>query len=242
MNIGNAFSFVFEDEEWVSKILVGALITLIPIFGGFALMGYGIAVVRNVKSGSTRPLPDWNDLGGYFMDGLMFWLVNLIYSLPILILMCPIALVWILPAVAGEQEDLTAALTGVAGVLSAGLGCLAVLYGILLGLLTPVLQIRYAEFGEIGACLRLGEVFRFLTAHIGGVVISQVILLVVGAVVGSVVGGMATFLGMIPICGWIVAVALGLLMVPVSVWLTVFAGHMYGHVGWQAEVPPTSMI
>jgi hypothetical protein len=31
-------------------------------------------------------------------------------------------------------------------------------------------------------------------------------------------------------------------MVPVSVWLTVFAGHMYGQVGWQAKVPPTSMI
>jgi hypothetical protein len=88
----------------------------------------------------------------------------------------------------------------------------------------------------------LGEVFRFLTAHIGGVVVSQVILLVVGVIVGSVVGGMATLLSVIPICGWIVAVALGLLMVPVSVWLTVFAGHMYGQVGWQAEAPPTSMI
>ena len=39
MDIGKAFGFVFEDEQWVSKILLGAAIMLIPIFGLFALIG-----------------------------------------------------------------------------------------------------------------------------------------------------------------------------------------------------------
>ena len=93
MDIGQAFSFVFEDEEWIVKILLGAVLMLIPIFGQCALMGYGIAIVRNVKAGEPRPLPDWGNLGEYFMDGLMFWVATLIYALPIFILICPIVLV-----------------------------------------------------------------------------------------------------------------------------------------------------
>jgi len=218
MDIGEALGFVFEDEEWVKKILLGALITLIPIFGQFALVGYAIVVIRNVMAGEPRPLPAWDDLGSYFMDGLMFWIATLVYTLPLLILVCPIMVVWLLPALAGEQEDLMAILAGVSGIVSLGLGCLASLYGILLALLTPVLRIRYAETGEIGPCLRFGEVFRFLFANIGNVIISQLLVWLAGMVMMSVVGGLS----------------FGLLVLPVSAWLAVFSGHLYGQIGHQA--------
>ena len=235
MDIGKALNFVFEDEDWVSKLMLGAVITLIPIFGWFALMGYAIAVIRNVMAGNPRPLPAWDDLGRYFMDGLMFWVAALIYALPFLILICPIAVVWLVPTLAGEQEDLTAILTAVSGLVSAGLGCLAFLYGILLALLTPVLQIRYAETGEIGACLRFAEVFRFLFANIGSILIAQVLVWVAGVIVGGVLSGLAGALSIVPVCGWILAAVAGLLMLPISAWLTVFSGHLYGQIGRQAR-------
>jgi hypothetical protein len=238
MDIGKAIGFVFEDEEWVSKILLGAVIMLIPILGGFALMGYAIAVTRNIMAGAPRPLPAWEDLGRYFMDGLMFWLATLLYVLPFLVIVCPITAVWLLPALAGEEEDLMAILAGISGVVSVGLGCLAALYGILLALLMPVLQIRYAETGELGGCLRLGEVFRFLFDNIGGIIVSQLLVWVAAIVIGSVVAGLTTALAIIPICGWILGAVLGLLMLPVSVWLTVFSGHLYGQIGRQAGVAP----
>ena len=222
MDIGKAFGFVFEDEEWVKTILLGALISLIPIFGQFAILGYGIAVIRNVMAGAPRPLPDWNDLMRHFVDGLMFWIATLIYALPFLVVICPIMVIWLLPALAGEQEDLMNVLIGVAGLVTAGPGCLAVLYGILMALLTPVLQLRYVESGEIGACLRLGEVFRFLLANIGSIIVSQLLVWVAGAVLVSVVGGL-TF---------------GLLVLPISVWLTAFSGHLYGQIGRQAGIAP----
>jgi hypothetical protein len=222
VDIGKAFSFVFEDEEWVQKILLGALISLIPIFGQFAVMGYAIAVIRNVVAGEARPLPDWQNLGQYFVDGLMLWVATFVYALPLLILICPIALVWLLPAFAAEQEDLVNILAGLAGLMSAGLGCLAVLYGILLWLLTPVVRIRYAEAGEIGACLRFGEVFRFLFANIGGILISQLLVWAVGVVLVSAVGGLT----------------LGLLVLPISFWLAIFSGHLYGQISRQAGEAP----
>ena len=57
MDIGKAFSFVFEDEEWVSKILIGGLIALIPLVGQLVVLGYALKVAQNVAQGSPRPLP-----------------------------------------------------------------------------------------------------------------------------------------------------------------------------------------
>lgn len=222
MDIGKAFSFVFEDEQWITKILLGAVITLIPIFGGFALMGYTVAVIRNLLAGHPRPLPAWDDLGRYFMDGLMVWVATLVYALPFFVFMCPIALVWILPALAGDNQNLTAILASVAGVLNIGLGCLALLYGVLLQLLTPVVQIRFAETGQISACLRFGEVFRFLSSNIGNIVISQLLFMLASMVLVSVVG----------------VLSLGLLILPVSVWLAAFSSHLYGQIGQRAGLLP----
>lgn len=238
MDIGKAFGFVFEDEEWVSKLLLGSVILLIPIFGTFVLIGYTIAIIRNVKAGEPRPLPAWQDLGRYFMDGLMFWIASLLYMLPMWILACPIAVIWGLPALAGESEDLMAILAGVSGVVSIGLACLMTLYGILLSLLTPVVQIRYAESGEIGACLRFGEVFRFLFANIGPIIISQVLMWVAGAVVGTVVSIVISIVSLIPFCGWILAPALGLLMLPFAAWLMLFSAHLYGQIAQRASMAP----
>ncbi len=231
MNIGQAISFVFDDEQWVSKLLLGAVISLIPIFGGAAVMGYAIAVLRNVRAGVQRPLPSWDRLGEYFMDGLLFWVATLIYSIPFLIFVCPIALVWILPAAAGDNQDLTTILSSIAGLVSAGLGCLSLLYAILLWVLFPVLQIRYAEYGELGACLRFGEVFQFLFRNIGSILIAQLLIWAAAFVVTTVLSGVIGVLSLVPICGWVVGSLLGLVILPVGVWLMLFAAYLYGQIG-----------
>jgi len=41
MDFGKAFSFVFEDEDWIKKIGVGGLISLIPVIGVFLVLGWG---------------------------------------------------------------------------------------------------------------------------------------------------------------------------------------------------------
>jgi hypothetical protein len=230
MDIGKAVGFVFEDEQWVNKLLLGAAVSLVPVFGGIAITGYAIAVLRNVEAGKSRPLPDWDELGQLFVDGLMFWVATLIYSIPFLILACPTALVWILPAVAADNQDLTAGLAGVAGIVTAGFGCLAFIYAIALWLLTPALQIRYAETGSLASCLRFGEVFRFLFENIGAFIIAQVLVWLAGLVVTGILGTIIGALSLIPICGWVVAAVLGLVMLPLGVWLMVFAGHLYGQI------------
>src|SRR5262245_34063546 len=68
-----AFTFVTEDPDWIKKILLGGLFTLL---GGLCLIGtpfvagYGLRVIARTARGEARPLPEWDDWGGLFMDGL----------------------------------------------------------------------------------------------------------------------------------------------------------------------------
>jgi hypothetical protein len=235
MDIGKAVTFVFEDDQWISKLLLGAAISLVPLLGAVTVTGYTITVLRNVEAGKPRPLPGWEDLVQHFVDGLTFWVATLVYSIPFIVLACPIALVWILPAVAGDNQDLTTVLASVAGILTAGLGCLALLYAVLLWLLTPALQIRYAQTENLASCLRFGEVFRFLFDNIGAVLIAQVLIWAAGLVVTSILGTIIGALSVVPICGWVIGAALGLVMLPAGVWVLVFGSHLYGQIARGAE-------
>ena len=235
MDIGKALGFVFEDEEWLTKLLLAAAISVVPFFGGVAVTGYTIAVLRNVRAGEPRPLPGWDGLGSYFVDGLMYWIATLVYSIPFLILACPIAAVWILPAVGGENQDLAGALAAVAGIATAGLGCLMLLYGALLWLLTPVLQIRYAERGSLASCLQFGDVFRLLFDNIGTILVAQVLMLVAYTVVTGDLGSVIGTLSLIPICGWIVSAVLGLALPPIVAWLMLVGSHLYGQIAQSSD-------
>lgn len=241
MNIGEAIRFVFEDEQWPGKLLLGAVLSFIPIFGGAALLGYTIAVLRNVEAGSQRPLPAWDRLGEYFVDGLLLWVALLVYAIPLLIFLCPIALAWLAPVAISENGDLSNVLAGIASLLSLGLGCLTLLYVLLLWVLTPVLRIRYAESGELASCLRFGEVFRFLFDQIGALIIAQIVIWGAGFVVTSVLGTVIGLFVLIPICGWIVATVLALVMVPAGVWVMLFGAHLYGQIGRQARMSPAAV-
>lgn len=72
VDFGRAFQFFFEDPEWQKKTLMGSLFVLLTMIlvGGPFLAGYGMQVLRRTARGESRPLPEWDDYGKYFMDGL----------------------------------------------------------------------------------------------------------------------------------------------------------------------------
>ena len=58
MDIGRSFSYILEDEDWWKKVLIGGLLTLIPIIGPFYGLGYLLEAIKNVISGREVPLPE----------------------------------------------------------------------------------------------------------------------------------------------------------------------------------------
>jgi len=237
MDIGGALGFVFEDERWVAKLALGSLILLIPIFGVFAMIGYLIGVIRNVMNGLPRPLPEWDDLGQKFVDGLLVWVAMLIYSLPMLILICPVVLVWFLPLLGGEQDELVRALSGLSMAVAVGVGCLAVLYSLLLAMVTPPVYLQYAGHGSLGACLRIGDVFRFAFRNLGSIVLFWVVYWVASLAVSLVFGLIGAVVAWIPCVGWVISMMMVLAWLPVAVWLMAFQGHLIGQIGQSAGLP-----
>lgn len=92
MDIQKSFTFPLEDEKWTNKVLVGAVISAVPILG-MAASGYGLDVIKNVVEDESRPLPTWDDIGAIFMRGLIYTIGVIVYFLPLLILGCLFAVI-----------------------------------------------------------------------------------------------------------------------------------------------------
>jgi hypothetical protein len=82
MDLGRAFSYVFDDDQWLTVILLGGLLFIVPIFGQIVLLGFMLAAARNVMQGSPNPLPRWDNLGDKFVQGLYALGIQIVYALP----------------------------------------------------------------------------------------------------------------------------------------------------------------
>ena len=90
MEFGKAFTFPFEDQEWLMKLGIAALVMLIPILGQFIVMGWALEVTRRVIQRDPQPLPDWSDFVGHLVRGLQVAVIGFVYALPIILLSsCP---------------------------------------------------------------------------------------------------------------------------------------------------------
>src|SRR5688572_3600757 len=83
-DFGKPFTYVFDDPRWLQKILIGGLFYLASflLVGWFFILGYLARVVRNIIADVTLPLPEWEDLGGFFNEGVRLFGISLIYCLP----------------------------------------------------------------------------------------------------------------------------------------------------------------
>jgi MFS family permease len=203
MDIGSAFTYVFDDEDWIKKLGIGggialAGIILSPILIGLLLFlllsGYMIEVLKNVRDGHQRPLPEWDDFGSLFKTGLFVFLIALVYNVPALLFVCASGLLSAVP----EFAELDADAANIVLIVSQCLGCIQALLSLAASILLPAGLIRYAQYGTFGSALQFGEIFSFITGNIGDYIIVVLLGLVAGfvaffGVILCVVGVFFTF-------------------------------------------------
>lgn len=184
MNIGRAFTFFLDDPEWIKKVLLGALISLIPLVGGFILLGWALAVTRNVYQGIDNPLPEWNDLGGYLVRGLIAWVGAFLWALPVVVLFIFFGIGL---AIASGSDAATT-------LLALGSICLSFLALAYLALFLPVPIARYAIKNDFGAMFEFGEILNEIRRGVGPLLTALVIWFVAAAIVAPI-GLLACFVG-----------------------------------------------
>jgi hypothetical protein len=216
---------VTEDERWLGKIGIGMAISLasfliIPIP---LLVGYLVGITRNVKKGVERPLPEWDDFGQLFKDGLAVIVGQLVYTLPFWIIVC-IAIVASLGlgglAEGNANEDMLAA-----GFMATwGLViCLSLVFAVALFFLSPALVIQYVRTNELGSMFRISEVVAIARENVGDIVIAALASFVASLVVSVVLG----LFSAIPFIGWCGGPIIGIAVGP---YLTAVTGHLYGQI------------
>ena len=93
MDFGLAFSFPFQDPDWVKKLAIAAVIGVIPLIGQIAVLGWTIMLAKRVIAGEEHPMPDWEEAGEIFTAGLKAFVIGFVYALPVLVIMFPASLV-----------------------------------------------------------------------------------------------------------------------------------------------------
>ena len=239
MDIGKSFSYPFEDDRWLSKSVIGAIVAAVPIIN-FAWAGYVIDLLRAVMAGTPKPLPEWSEFGEKWVRGAILFVASLIYSIPVLVLSCiPLTLLGGLSATQeGNLSDQAAALfTGVGGIF----GCLILIYGLFLTFIFPAIFINYARNSTFSALFEFGRIMKIISTELAMYVTAWLVSLLAGIVVGLVVGLFATILGFIPCLGWILAI---LISAVGSVYTFYIYGHLFGQVGAAQGTPlsPSSEI
>jgi hypothetical protein len=183
MDFGRALSFVRQDPGWVGKVILGSLISLVPILN-FAAYGYMLDVIRNVYEGRETPLPEWgSDFGGYFVRGLIYLVILLIYLLPVIVIYGLFVAI-----VGGTAASIDASGSEAAG---AGLGIAALCFipiifisAIVLGLLAQIAGVRYGLTQDFSAAMRFGEVWNTFRSNIGTWLMLILFLIVLQLVFG----------------------------------------------------------
>ncbi len=203
VDFGRCFTFVTEDPEWVTKILLGGLFTLLSglLVGVPFIMGYWARTMKNVAAGQPRPLPSWDDLGGIFSDGLRLLGVYLVYTLGIMLVMALVGGVVMVPLIAIGSTD------GGEGV-AAALGGLGILlfWGVILivslaaMVFLPAALVRSVMRDSFAEGFAWRPIVGFIQANLGNYALSLVIYLLASFL--SQFGMILCCVGLFPAAFW----------------------------------------
>jgi hypothetical protein len=233
MDINKSFSYPFEDNQWISKLGIGAIVAMVPVLN-FAWSGYMVELIRNVMNGAREPLPTWDDLGRKFNDGLMLFLAGLVYSLPMLIVVCLPLSIMVVPAIMSGNQDLQGAAEAIAGasrVLFLCMLCVFVIYSLGLSVIYPVILVLYAREGTLASCFKFREVFDLISKNTSSFFTAWGVSIAAGFIVGLVSGFVQLVLGFIPCIGQIVSF---ILTIGIVVYTSAIYSHLFGQFGQMA--------
>jgi hypothetical protein len=198
---GDNLTYMLKDPKWVSKVLVGALLGLVPVLN-FVTGGYALRVINNIRGDQEPVLPIWGDgFGKYFTDGLILFVIGLIYTIPL----------WLIGLISGVPLAIMGANTGqngpsdalgaLFGVTSCIMGLIAFVYLILMVFWLQGAIVNYAVKGNFGSAFAFGEIWAIVRANVSKMVLTVAAVVVASFLVG-IIGGV---LALVPCCGWIAA-------------------------------------
>ena len=220
MDWGKSFTYMFDDKDWVTKVLIGGLLSLIPVVN-LVVVGYVLKALKNVAEGAEQPLPAWDDFGDYFMKGLVSVLGALVWAIPIFILA---GITAVLSWLTGYDSADTTQVSTPFVLCIWSMSCVSGLYGLFLGLVLPAAFAQYAVRGDFGAFFRFGDIFKFIKVNLGNYIVALLL-----ACVAQFIGSFGVILCIIG-------------AIFTQFWATLVGSHLFGQVYRNGEVAPPAVV
>ena len=183
-SLNDLMVFPIEDSEARKHFLVGCLIYLagffIPILPWLITSGYSAIIIRQVLNGEKPHLIPWDNWEGLLKDGARLFGIGLVYSLPLLILIITLFLMFFaFPLFSISIQESNDQGLGVLSVifvlLSTGLSILIFPLSIAIGLIVPVAEIHAVAKDDFTAGFRVSEWWPIFKKNWGGFVVALAI-------------------------------------------------------------------
>ena len=207
IDFGRCLTYVTEDPAWVTKILVGGLFTLLSmvLVGLPFMLGYWGRTLKNVAAGHRHPMPEWDDLGGLFSDGLRLFGVYFVYGIGLALVMGGLSCVLMIPFAAlgsaGGMEEGAEALFAALGGLGILLFYLVLFVVAILGVIyLPAAMARSALRDSFAEGFAWREILAFIRANLGNYALAIVIYFLANFL--SQFGAILCCIGIFPAVFW----------------------------------------
>ncbi|HEY0156794.1 MAG TPA: DUF4013 domain-containing protein [Thermoanaerobaculia bacterium] len=180
------FSYVFDDPRWLQKILIGGLFYLAGFFiiGWFFVFGYVARTTRNLLADHPTPLPEWEDIGSFFNEGIRLVGVALCYGVPFVILV----LMLVFPAIVMDSVNAGETVESMFGLFAGCLACLMIPIGLLWFLFLPASLLFTVVEQRFGAAFEFGRIWRFIRANVGNYLLALVVMIIARFIAGAGTG------------------------------------------------------
>ena len=170
------FAFVFEDARWINKVLIGGIFQILAflLVGIPFLLGYWAKLTRNVVAEATLPLPEWDDLGEMFNEGLRLVGVAILYALPMLAVMgmMLIPMIAITAAASHHDSDFDP------GGMFACVWCLIFPLSIAYAVWMPAALLYVIVEQRFGAAFEFARIWNFISNNVGNYLLAVVVMFV----------------------------------------------------------------
>ena len=203
IDLGRALTFVFDDPEWIPKVLVGTLFAaLVPfLVGAVFVAGYAMFVARQVMRQASPLMPEWDDLPAIFIEGLKGLAISLSHKLPVILLSILLILAVIGGALLQREGE-----TIPEGLLYYGLPALFggwfLVFVLSLALLfyVPAAFVRFIQTDRLGAAFDVMDNVAFIREN-GTTYLTGILAIVLAGFIGQL-GFIVFCIGVFPAMFW----------------------------------------
>ncbi len=185
MDVGEIISdsIKYPTSNWGKVLILGVImiasILIVPVF---LLIGYLFRIIKSTLAGLDE-LPDFDEIGEMFVDGLKVFVVGIVYSIPVIIISL------IINVIVGSSSSSTLSLNPamIWGLVLAYI--VYIIVAVIVGLIEVIAIVNMAYYdGDLGAAFKFSEILHRI-AKIGWrkYIITYIVIAVV-AFVGFLIG------------------------------------------------------